>query len=231
MYSIKYKRYIGHYNKETGYITISPHNKSYKHKGVHQYIFMIGNQCDIPDGYDVHHINGNRTDNRLCNLELIEHSKHISEHTLGVNKSVEMRKKLSITNTGRKHTEETKRKVSESLYIHYKLNPISDETKKKMSESHIGKTANNKGIHHTEETKEKMSKSHMGKSSGMKGKYNNPNTSKKVAKFSLDDEFIQEYNSIMEASREGFNPAHISGCCLGKIKQHKGFKWKHIQKI
>lgn len=34
----------------------------------------------IPDGYDVHHKNHNRTDNRIENLELIEKDIHTIEH-------------------------------------------------------------------------------------------------------------------------------------------------------
>lgn len=48
-------------------------------KMVHQWMWItfVG---AIPEGYDVHHINGNNKDNRLENLELIEHTKHLKLH-------------------------------------------------------------------------------------------------------------------------------------------------------
>jgi hypothetical protein len=36
----------------------------------------------IPDGFDVHHKNGDRADNKMVNLELIERIEHMRQHVL-----------------------------------------------------------------------------------------------------------------------------------------------------
>lgn len=95
IYSLKRNRYIGSVSKD-GYIQVSPQN-NYKHKGVHQYIWMVAKQADIPKGYDVHHIDHNPLNNSIYNLELIDTTIHRSEHKIG-----------------KQHSEETKRKISEA---------------------------------------------------------------------------------------------------------------------
>ena len=81
IYSLKLKHYVGSVGKN-GYVQISP-PKGYKHKGLHQYIWMCANKADIPKGYDIHHIDGNKLNNSIYNLELIESFKHRSEHKKG----------------------------------------------------------------------------------------------------------------------------------------------------
>jgi len=49
----------------------------------------------IPSGYDIHHRNGVRTDNRLENLELVERRAHRSQHSRGRVPSAEARRNLS----------------------------------------------------------------------------------------------------------------------------------------
>ena len=51
----------------------------------------------------------------------------------------------------------------------------------------------------------------------------NGKKSKKVLQFTLDGEFIREYPSIMECSRNGFDQGAVCLCCNGKQKTHKGF--------
>jgi len=55
----------------------------------------------------------------------------------------------------------------------------------------------------------------------------NGKLSKKVLQFTLDGEFIREYPSIMECSRNGFNHSAVCKCCNGKLKTHKGFRFMY----
>ena len=53
----------------------------------------------------------------------------------------------------------------------------------------------------------------------------NGKLSKKVLQYTLDDEFVREWPSAAECGRNGFCQGHVSRCCQGKRKSHKGFKW------
>ena len=55
----------------------------------------------------------------------------------------------------------------------------------------------------------------------------NGKLSKKVLQFTLDGEFIREYPSIMECSRNGFDQGAVCKCCNGKLKTHKGFRYQY----
>lgn len=83
--------------------------------------------------------------------------------------SIETRKKMSLSRTGKKRgpcSDETKRKISES----HKGKKASSETRKKLSELRKGENNPNFGKHHTEETKKKISNANKGKNNGMYGK-------------------------------------------------------------
>lgn len=45
----------------------------------HQWVWK-NNHGDIPKGYHIHHRNGDKSDNRIENLELVEASRHIRDH-------------------------------------------------------------------------------------------------------------------------------------------------------
>lgn len=53
---------------------------------------------------------------------------------------------------------------------------------------------------------------------------------KKVGKYTMDDEFIESYNSILEAAQKnGITHSSISKTCRGVLyKSAGGFKWKYI---
>jgi len=90
------------------------------------------------------------------------------------------------------------------------------------------------GYIHTEETKLKISKSNTGKkrSEESKLKMSNSQLGKsciKVHQFTKEGEFIKEWSSMLEATKElGISAGSISRCCAGKAKTVKGFIWKSI---
>ena len=127
-----------------------------------------------------------------------------------------------------KHSEETKRKLSEANKrqipwnkgktgifsesvlqkigeAHKGIEPtnkgkkMSEEAKRKMSEAHKGKPAPNKGKHYTEEAKRKMSESHKGQVAWNKGK-----------------KMSEEQKKKLSEARKGISPAN------------KGKHWKLV---
>lgn len=96
---------------------------------------------------------------------------------------------------------------------HYKHHKHSDETKRNISELQTGEKAYWYGKHRSAETKNRISNT-----KGING----------ILQFSKDGEFIAEYPSIMEASRQtGCNQSSICQCCKGKYKTAGGFIWKY----
>ena len=56
---------------------------------------------------------------------------------------------------------------------------------------------------------------------------NREDLSKQVYQYTLDGELIAVWKSGNEAGRNGYNPKHISACCKGKEKKHKGYIWRY----
>ena len=50
---------------------------------------------------------------------------------------------------------------------------------------------------------------------------------KPVVQYDLEGNFIREYNSLADTTKEGFNKSTIRDCCVGNKKQYKGFIWKY----
>lgn len=91
-----------------------------------------------------------------------------------------------------------------------KLGPLSDETKRKISEAH-------KGMKFSEEHKQKLSETR-------KGKFiNRKDLSKKV----ICVETCEVFESIHDAERTmGIYHGNISMACNGKLKTTGGYHWK-----
>lgn len=58
---------------------------------------------EIPDGYEVDHINAVRDDNRLCNLQMLTRLDNMRKAHKGRPKSSEQRSKMSLSQRGKKH--------------------------------------------------------------------------------------------------------------------------------
>ena len=66
-----------------GYLRVSYRLNKNKTKSI--FVDILIWECvngEKPEGYDVHHIDGNRQNNSIYNLELIEHSEHMSKHNV-----------------------------------------------------------------------------------------------------------------------------------------------------
>lgn len=121
---------------------------------------------------------------------------------------------------GYKFTDESRRKMSESAKnrnICYETRkkhpPISDETRKKMSENNTGCNNPHYGHKHTEEALAKMSQVH----------------SKKVALISSDGEMLQTFNSAkLAAEYIGVEKSVVAKCCRGVLKTCKGKQFIYV---
>lgn len=145
-------------SKNKGYLRVGIYkdNKRYN-KSVHQLVA----QSFIPNPdnkHQVNHIDENKTNNHVSNLEWVTAKENCNHGTRN--------KRVSISNKGKKLSEEHKQKIS-SNHANFKENnhPFygkhhTEQSKQKMSEAHKGKK-------HSEETKKKMSESHL-KNKGVK---------------------------------------------------------------
>jgi len=96
-------------------------------------------------------------------------NKHTSDETKKKQSEAQKGKHVGELNQmyGKHHTEEAIKKISEAG-----RRPCSEETKKKITESNLGKSR-------SEETKQKISKSKKGKTTWMKGKHHTEEANKK----------------------------------------------------
>ncbi len=118
---------------------------------------------------------------------------------------------------------------------------LSEETKKKISDSLVDyySTHDNpfKGRHHTQETIEKLRKRTISEETRRKlrdshvslfGK-NNP-SARPILQFTKDGEFVKSYEYASLAANElGADLSSIIKCCRGKIKSFHGFVWKYAE--
>lgn len=65
-------------NKTTGYYRQT--NSRKKHIALHRYVYEKETNTVIPENYDIHHIDYDKTNNKLENLQLLLKSEHTKLH-------------------------------------------------------------------------------------------------------------------------------------------------------
>lgn len=126
--------------------------------------------------------------------------------------------------TKRKIGEKAKERLSDPTKHPWFGKNHSDKSKYKMSKIRKGRPAHNKGAPMSEESRKKMSESHKGINVGK----SNPNYGhgKAVIQFDKNGNIIAEYKTAAEASRIiGINLGNIVDCCNGKTKTAFGYQW------
>lgn len=155
---------------------------------------------------------------------------------------------------GKHHSEETRKKLSEShkglfsgnknpmfgIRRTGKDNPmygkcLSEETKKKLSNALSGENNPNYGKEFSNDTKLKMRNAKIGKYDGDKNpmygiRGKDKVNAKKVAQYDLNGNLIKIWDCIKEAA-DNLNifAQNISACCRGVIKKSGGYIWKYIE--
>lgn len=91
----------------------------------------------------------------------------------------------------------------EHLRLHNKGKILSEETKRKLSESRKGKQSGMLGRRHSEETRRKLSESHRGKSSGHKGKHHSEETRRRMSEAHKGKTLSEETKRKLSEAKKG----------------------------
>ena len=142
--------------------------------------------------------------------------------------------------TGVEWTDERKEKARELMSGEKNHNfgkPMSDETRKKLSESLKGRVISEetrqktsqtmKGVRKSEETRQKMKEAANNRTNKMPtGK--DHHKSKSINQCDLSGNIVRTFESIHQAAKElSLQTSGISLCCRGKLKTSGGFVWKY----
>ena len=170
-----------------------------------------------PNGYNLTDGGEGTAGYKKTHTQIENHRKAIT----GKKASEETRKKMSEAHIGKKKTEDHAKNISKGL----KGRKLSLDHIKKVSEG-------NKGKKISEDQKRMISEFHKGRptSEETKVKMSLANKAKvNIQLLSLDGQIIATYESIKEAIRQtGATASGVFRCLSGERKTHKGYIWKRL---
>lgn len=220
-FNSKTKKYLKGQISNSGYLnynlSITPQYKKrlYAHRLVAQY--FLNNGLPITKNKEVNHIDGNKLNNSVENLEFLSHQENI-KHAIATNliktkpifcfdnnlKLVQVYKNIDILLSQKKY--------NRSSIVH-ELNAVEKKQTYGYYWSYKQYLTQNDIV-----------------------KFQNKGIAKTVYQYSLDGDKIGEFCSTGEAGRILFPQykraaSHIGECCRGRIKTYKGFIWKYKEDI
>jgi hypothetical protein len=147
---------------------------------------------------------GNKTKNRIATARQYEYGKVLFSSVLkGSKLTAEHKQKVSLALKGKPSnlSQEGRKKISEAMANYRKGKTWSDEHKDNIRNTMKGRKM-------SKEFSERMMK--------------------KINQFSLDGEFIQQWDSLKIASESlHISYTGLSQCCSGKYKNSGGFTWAY----
>lgn len=206
IYNYKTQEYsVGTLNKKTGYYEkiLRKDCKYFKGGGIHKFIYEAF-KGKIPKGLEVNHIDGNKSNNAIWNLNLMTHSENRKWMTKKVYQYTLDGEFIDVYDSTIKASEETG--IPDKSITHACLDKCF------TAQSYIWSYSNDESV-----IKEKV------KNNYIKWK----DISFEVEQYTKNGKFVAEYKSMREAERQtGISHCRISMCCNGKIKATGGYVWK-----
>lgn len=217
-------------DKKSGYMKVILYCDGKPHLfGAHEVVMSAHNPNPNPEIYtDINHIDEDKTNNRLDNLEWTTHKENVNHGTARKRRVQSLKNKFipivqldfdgNIINVYYSSEEINKTKIykayaigsiiNKKIYIYKDYFWIRLDEYNNLSQNELIKIINDKKI------KKETNKQHK--------------NCQAVIQMSKNGEFIKKYHSITEAAKEmGCSKQAIQLCMSGKNKSCKGYIWKY----